>query len=109
LAEILMHDETGMNDQIIDQTAQTIETIAAEGGVVHQLAAKLLSCVLRLIADGKAKENHARQILGRKMNMLELRSGAESEYRQAARYAADKAEHIFWVDLANAVRPRSLV
>jgi serine/threonine-protein kinase PknG len=109
LAEILMHDEAGMNDQLIDQASQTIETISADGGIVHQLAAKLLSCVLRLIADGKTKENHARQILGRKMNMLELRCGAETEYRQAARYAADKTEHIFWVDLANAVRPRSLV
>ncbi len=108
IARVLLHDTAGMNDQILEQAAQTIEAISAEGGIVHQLAASLLSSALHLILDGAAQEDHTKQILGHKFQVGELRLGAESEYRKASRYAADLHEKTYWVDLANRVRPRSI-
>jgi serine/threonine-protein kinase PknG len=109
LARVLLHDSVGMNDQILEEAAQTIETISAEGGVVHQLAAKLLSSALHLILGGATKEDHTKQLLGHKFQVAELRLGAESEYRKASRYAISPTEKIYWVDLANTVRPRSII
>jgi hypothetical protein len=38
-----------------------------------------------------------------------LRKGAEEEFRKAARYAANHLEKIKWIDMANAIRPQTLL
>jgi serine/threonine-protein kinase PknG len=103
-----MHDETGMDDTLLDRAAQTIESISTEGGVLHQLAAKLLSCAVWMIALGRIKANRSRVLLGNPVEQYELRTGAESEYRKAAKYAADTSEKLSLVDRANAIRPVTL-
>lgn len=107
LAQILMKNELGLNEQLIEQVSNTIQSISVEGDMVHQLAAKLLSCALNLISLGKLKENHQMNLLGHPLNVTALRTAAEKEYRQVARYAATAEKKIFWVDMANAVRPRT--
>ncbi|MFC5473566.1 serine/threonine-protein kinase [Paraherbaspirillum soli] len=109
LAKTLLHQEPGMNREGLEQVAQTIESISAEGGVVHQLAAKLLERGLALIANGKVKEDRSCKLLGHALSVQTLRQGAEEEFRKAARYAVDAAEKIMWIDMANAVRPKSFV
>jgi len=108
LAKVLIHDDGLINNEVLEQAAQTIESITAEGGVVHQLAARLLTCALTLIASGAIKEDHSRLLLGHTMQVAKLRGAAEEEYRKTARYAKTADEKVFWVDLANSVRPVTL-
>jgi len=109
LAKTLLHDETGLNQPLLEKAAQTIESISAEGGVVHHLAGKLLASTVSLIGSGKIKEDQNTLLLGHQMHSVALRKGAEEEYRKAARYAANHLEKIDWIDRANAIRPQTLL
>lgn len=108
LAHVLMHDETGMNDTLLDRAAQTIESISTEGEALHQLAAKLLSCAVWMISLGKINADRDRALLGHPVEQYDLRIGAESEYRKAAKFAADTPEKQSLVDQANEIRPVTL-
>jgi serine/threonine-protein kinase PknG len=108
LARVLMHDEMGMNGAILDRAAQTIESISTEGGAPHQLAARLLYCAVSMVTEGKIKVDRTHVLLGNPVEPYDLRVGAESEYRKAARYAADPSEKVSLVDRANAIRPVTL-
>lgn len=107
-ARLLLGTGQKFDDGLLDQTAATIEAIASEGGLVHQLAARLLSHALMLINRGTTKEDRQRKLLGHPVAVQSLRTAAEAEYRQAGRYANNAAEKILWVDLANKIRPRTL-
>ncbi len=108
LARVLMHDEMSMDDTRLDRAAQTIASISTEGAALHQLAAKLLSCAVWMISLGKIKADRARTLLGNPVEQYDLRRGAESEYRKAARFAADIPEKRSLVDRANEIRPVTL-
>ncbi len=108
LAQVLMHDETGMDDALLDRAAQTIAAISTEGEVQHQLAAKLLSCAVSMISLGKLKPDNTRTLLGASVEDDDLRRGAESEYRKAARFAVDAREKQVLVDRANEIRPMTV-
>jgi serine/threonine-protein kinase PknG len=105
VARVLLGDENGIDGPTLLRAAQTLESVSMEGGAPHQLAARLLSCALRSMLSGKIGEDPSTVLLGRRLKISELRAGAEEEFRKAAHYAADREEKIFWVDLANAVRP----
>ena len=109
LANVLMHDGTAMNDTQLDKAAQTIESISTEGGILHQLGAKLLSSAVWMLSHGKINANASRTLLGNPVEEYNLRTGAESEYRKAAKYAADTPEKIAFVDRANEIRPTTLL
>jgi serine/threonine-protein kinase PknG len=109
LAKLLLHDEKGLNKSLIEKAAETIESISVEGGVVHHLAGRLLASTVSLITSGKVKEDRTSQLLGHQMHSIALRKGAEEEFRQAARYAASHIEKIMWIDMANAIRPQTLL
>ena len=108
LANVLINDETKITDQILDQTAQIIETITIDNGVVHQLMAKLLVSAGKLVNNGSIKEDKNHKLLGHSMTISGLRSGAESEYRKASRYSTNVSEKISWIDKANEIRPYSI-
>jgi serine/threonine-protein kinase PknG len=108
LARVLMHDEMAMDDARLDRAAQAIESIKAEGEAVHQLAAMLLTCAVWMISVGKIKADSARTLLGHPTEQYDLRMGAESEYRKAARLAVGASEKQSLVDLANEIRPVTL-
>ncbi len=105
LAKVLMHDEARLSEEVLLAAAQTIEAISMDSGIVHQLAAKLLFNAIDLIRKGVMKEDDSKSLLGHNMQIMALRTGAEAEYRRASRYSSDAGEKVFWIDLANAVRP----
>jgi serine/threonine-protein kinase PknG len=108
LGRVLMHDEMAMDDTRLDRAAQAIESIKTDGEAVHQLAAMLLTCAVWMISVGKIKADSARTLLGHPTEQYDLRIGAESEYRKAARLAAGTSEKQSLVDLANEIRPVTL-
>ncbi|HEY6874157.1 MAG TPA: tetratricopeptide repeat protein [Geobacteraceae bacterium] len=109
LAKILLHDETGLDRPLIEKAAETIESISAEGGVVHHLSGRLLASTVSVITSGKVKEDRNTKLLGHQMHPVALRKGAEEEFRKAAHYATSHPEKIMWVDMANAIRPQTLL
>lgn len=106
--KLLMQNEKQLNQSIIEQAAQTIEAISVEGGILHQLSAKLLCCVISLITKGSMIESANDKLLGCNMIVNDLRKQAENEYRKSARYAVNAEEKILLVNLANTVRPLTL-
>jgi hypothetical protein len=109
LAKLLMTDGRSVNEQTLEQLSQVVGSISIEGGIVHELMAKVLTCAVNMIDRSVVKENSSNKILGHDMTLLSLRRAAESEYRKAAHYAEAREEKIFWVDLANSVRPVTLI
>jgi serine/threonine-protein kinase PknG len=108
LAKALIMEEDTLTEQALEQLSQTVGAITSEGGIVHQLAARVLNIGVKMIASKKLKENNSYSILGHKFEERQLRMGAEAEYRKAARYAATEDEKVKWVNLANSVRPVTL-
>jgi len=107
-ARLMLSSGAQFNDQLLDQTAAAIEAISVDGGLVHQLAARLLSQALTLVNRGVTKEDGKRKLLGHPLSIGSLRAAAEQEYRQAGRFAQSAEEKTQWIDLANRVRPRTL-
>lgn len=105
LAKVLMLDQNTMNVQALEQLSQVVGSISIEGGIVHQLMAKVLTYAVNMIDKRLVVESSSSKVLGYEMKLTSLRKAAEAEYRKAARYAEDRQEKIFWVDLANSVRP----
>jgi serine/threonine-protein kinase PknG len=105
LANVLMHDEASMDNALLDKAAQTIASISTESGILYRLSARLLSCAAVMIAAGKFPPDNSRKLLGSAINEHDLRVGAESAYRKAARYTQDPGEKITLIDSANEIRP----
>jgi serine/threonine-protein kinase PknG len=108
LARVLLHDETGMNDTLLNSVAHTIEAISSDSEAVHQLAAKLLSFAVGMLSTGKLKADRTRELLGNSLDEYDLRRGAESEYRKAARLTVGTPEKLSLIDRANEIRPMTL-
>jgi serine/threonine-protein kinase PknG len=107
LVDLLIKDGIQFDHSLIEQAAETIEQIGVEGGVVHQLAGRLFVAVIELIEKGTIKSTGG-TLLGSPLKITDLRLAAEKQYRSCAHFAADDAEKIRWVDLANRVRPVTL-
>jgi serine/threonine-protein kinase PknG len=73
------------------------------------LVRDLLETALYLISSGHLPPDPGVSILGEPMTEQRLRLGLERAYRALARLAPTTAERIALVDLANQVRPRTLV
>lgn len=108
LAKVLMSEEDALTEEILQELGVAVSAIASEGGIVHQLTAKVLNSAIKMLVTKKLKENKSFKLLGYSLEESKLRLGAEAEYRKAAYYAATLEEKIKWVDLANAVRPVTL-
>jgi serine/threonine-protein kinase PknG len=108
LAKVLMLDEEALTEQVLQQLSHTISAITADGGIVHQLTAKVLNIAVKMLYTKKIQEDKSFNLLGYRLEEYQLRLGAEAEYRKAAHYAATTEEKIKWVNLANAVRPVTL-
>lgn len=108
IAQVLLDAQTTLSDTLLDSAANTIETINHESSLMHQLSATLFARALTLIANGIAKPDHSRTLLGHPMAVKQLRSAAETHYRHAGRLAKSADEKRLWIDMANQVRPRTL-
>lgn len=107
-AQLLLDDEVHLNQSLLQKAEEAVNSISAEDGVVHELAARLLSCALNMIHRGQCKEDPQVSLLGNPMQIRKLRLAAEAEYRNTARYSKTPEEKLFWIDLANQVRPVTL-
>jgi serine/threonine-protein kinase PknG len=76
-----------------------------------ELRRDILSAALRLAAalETTGDETPDVTILGYRLVERQVRSGLETEYREMARLTKDRPQHIRLVDLANQVRPRTLL
>jgi len=103
-----MSEEDQLTEEILQQLSLAVSAITSEGGIVHQLTAKVLYSAIKMLASKKLKENKKFKLLGYSLEEYQLRLGAEAEYRKSAHYAATLDEKIKWVDRANSVRPVTL-
>jgi serine/threonine-protein kinase PknG len=94
-----------MDDKLLDRSARTIASISTESGMLYQLSARLLSYAAWMISEGKITSDRSRTLLGSAVDEHDLRLGAESAFRKAARYARDTRDKITLVDFANTIRP----
>jgi serine/threonine-protein kinase PknG len=105
LATALLQDEDVMDDKLLDRSARTLASISTESSMLYQLSARLLSYAAWMIAEGKIRSDRSRTLLGNAVDEHDLRLGAESAFRKAARYAGDAKEKIMLIDFANKIRP----
>ena len=80
----------------------------------QQLTVEILRAALGWISEGSEGEPRARiagdgLILGCEPNERSLRLGLERGYRALARLTSDRSRRIELVDMANAVRPKTMV
>lgn len=108
LARVLLHDETTIDDAVLERAADTIASISTDDETVHELAAKLLTSAVWMVSLGKIKADRARALLASPIDEFDLRRGAEREYRKAARLAASMPKKQALVDRANEIRPVTL-
>jgi serine/threonine-protein kinase PknG len=105
LATVLLHDENVMDDKLLDRSARTLASISTESSMLYQLSARLLSYAVWMIAEGKITSDRSRTLLGNAVDDHDLRLGAESAFRKAARFAEDSKMKIQLIDFANQIRP----
>jgi serine/threonine-protein kinase PknG len=109
LAHVLMSEGRDLTREALDEAARTIESISADNGAVHHLAARLFSAAITVLTKSGGSANPRELLLGKPYTERALRFAAEHEYRQAARFASTAEEKMTLVDLANTVRPVTLV
>lgn len=107
LVMVLMMEER-LTEEGLMELSGTVGAISTGGGIVHELAGSVLNIAIKMLSSKKLSENKTVSILGHRLEERQLRLGAETEYRKAARYAATQSEKIYWVNLANSVRPVTL-
>lgn len=108
LAKILMEDESKINEGVLAKISDTIESLSYEGEVLHVLGGKLLATAVKLLSTGVVSQNVNRKIIGHSFDEKAMRTGAEAEYRKAAKLAQSFDEKVELVNMANEVRPVSL-
>jgi serine/threonine-protein kinase PknG len=74
----------------------------------QQLTVEVLRAALAWCSTGEASRGSPGPILGCEPNARAVRFGLERSYRALARLTQDRARRVELVDLANAVRPRTL-
>ncbi|SHN46678.1 serine/threonine-protein kinase PknG [Cryptosporangium aurantiacum] len=73
------------------------------------LSVDLLTAALSWVRNGAPADGGGARVLGSPLTERGLRFGLERVYRTLARVAPDSAQRITLVDLANGIRPRTLV
>jgi serine/threonine-protein kinase PknG len=91
----------------LQMASATIERLQLDAAERAALSADVYERALAGVRDGSIAADSS-TMLGRELNERSLQLGLEHTYRTQARLAPSPAERIRLVDLANAVRPRSL-
>lgn len=91
------------------RAGEVIASITADSAELPWLKARLFAAAVGPLVDGKAPERRDVLLLGQPMTVKALRRGAERAYLEAGRRAATAAEKARLVDLAQAIRPVTLV
>ncbi|HSS09440.1 MAG TPA: tetratricopeptide repeat protein [Acidimicrobiales bacterium] len=86
-----------------------VDHLALDGEQRASLTRDLFEAALTLVRTGRVHPNPAVTVLGEPLTERRLREGLERAYRTLAHLAPTPDERIRLVDLANHVRPRTLV
>ena len=86
-----------------------IDQLALDGEQRAGLSRDLYQAALTLVRTGRVRPNPYVTVLGEPLTERRLREGLERAYRTLAHLAPTPEERIRLVDLANQVRPRTLV
>jgi serine/threonine-protein kinase PknG len=93
----------------ITNACATVDHLALDGKQRASLVRDFLEAALGLIATGRLHPDPKVTILGEPLVERRLRLGLERAYRSLAHLAPTRQERIELVDLANQVRPKTLV
>jgi len=85
-----------------------MERLRLDAVVRHTLTAEILQAGLALVQRSPGPGG-GRRLLGCEMTERGLRLGLEQSYRALARLSATRPARFALVDLANGVRPRTLI
>lgn len=92
----------------LEQAAKTVEALMLEGVERFSIARDIFDTALNLLTEGKLTPTTSVSLLGHGVDDRQVRLGLEAAYRGLALLANDDDEMIRLVDMANAVRPRTL-
>ncbi|WP_416061607.1 tetratricopeptide repeat protein [Rhodococcus indonesiensis] len=108
---ILLHDRPvdEIEEADLREAARRVETLSPEEGRLLQMRTLVLSIALDWVRAGHSARRRSDPILDVPFDERGLRSGTESGLRDLARNAPTRAHRFTLVDLANAIRPRSLL
>ena len=73
------------------------------------LTRDVLTAALEMLRSGELEPDDTTIVVGRRLRERDVRLGLEHAYRALARFADSGAARVELVDLANRVRPRSLL
>lgn len=91
------------------EAARRIESLPPDEGRALQMRALVLGTALEWVRSGRAARREHDRILDVPFNERGLRVGTEAALRLLARKATSRSHRYALVDLANAIRPRSLM
>jgi serine/threonine-protein kinase PknG len=97
----------GMTD--LTTACGAVDHLALDGEQRASLTRDLFQAALTLVRTGRVHPDPAVTVLGEPLTERRLREGLERAYRTLAHLAPTAEERIRLVDLANQVRPRTLV
>lgn len=98
-----------LTDAVLADAGARLERLTLAAERRERLAAEVLDAALAWVLAGRPGDGRvAGEVLGCPLTERGLRRGLERGYRALARRADDRAERVALVDLANAVRPRTL-
>lgn len=110
-ALILLRD--GKVDELTDvdlfDAAHRVSSLPADEGRALQMRALVLGTALEWIRTGHSPRRDHDRLLGSRFTENGLRRGTEAALRELARKCPERTHRYTLVDLANAIRPRSLV
>jgi len=106
-ARIISPDQTVLTAVDVSDAAARLERLRVDASTRHTLAAEVLRAALALISADTG--NNGGRLLDCELTENGLRHGLERSYRALARLAATREARYALVDLANDVRPRTLV
>jgi serine/threonine-protein kinase PknG len=98
--------QAGVTGDDLRQADGRLSRLAVDDVRRQQLSVEILQAALNWCTSGQPPGNGP--ILGCEPNARAVRFGLERSYRALARLTPDKARRIEFVDMANAVRPRTL-
>jgi len=94
----------------LEQAGKVIEALRGilDGSRLHTLSAELLLTAIEQIRSKALTPNGNARILGQALEESALRTAAEQELRECARFASSPEEKYALVDMANRERPQTL-
>jgi serine/threonine-protein kinase PknG len=95
--------------QELVKASSTIEALMLDGVEKFKLLRDVFKSALTLVANGRVKADPSVTVLGHQLDDTNIRLGLEHAYRNLARLSPDREKRIELVDLANQVRPRTLL